>query len=150
MIGRSTEQMFSAATRQFGEGILMTDLPEEDRVKGEQREGAQPAKKKPLLSASRIALLLFVIVAAVAIVFEWRARGSYTRTVELLNERWDKAQESGEDFYRDDLEELIQGSPSKVYDEETRTETFAWGMIRARRLEVEYGDLDVVKSFRTL
>ena len=128
----------------------MTKPPEEDRGKGEQREGAEPAKKKPLLPPSRIAFLIFVIVAAVAIVLEYRAKGAYTRTVEGLNQKWEKAQEAGEGLYRDDLEELIQGSPSRARDEQNRTETFTWRGIRAHRLEVQYGNLDFVETFRTL
>jgi hypothetical protein len=128
----------------------MTDLPEQGRGKGDQREGTEPAKKKPLLPPSRIAFLIFVIVAAVAIVLEYRAKGDYTRTVELLNEKWEEAQESGDGFYRDDLEDLIQGSPSRVRDEANRTETFTWRGIRAHRLEVQYGNLDFVEGFRTI
>jgi hypothetical protein len=112
-------------------------------------EIAEPVAKKPLLPPSRIAFLVFVIVAAVAIVLELRAKGGYTRTVERLNQEWEKAQESAEGFYRDDLEELIHGSPWRAYDEENRTETFTWRGIRAHRLEVQYGNLDFVENYRT-
>ena len=128
----------------------MTDLPEEDRGKGEQGEGAQPAKKKPLLPPSRIAFLIFVIVATVAIVFEWRARGNYEATVNSLSQEYEEVQESGAGFYRDDLMDLIQGSPSSVRDEASGTEIFTWQGIRAHRLEVQYGNLDFIESFRTL
>jgi hypothetical protein len=144
----------------------MTDLPQGGRGAEQSRpeeqgtaeredvlsleEIAEPVAKKPLLPPSRIAFLIFLIVAAVAIVLELHARRGYSRTVEDLNQAWERAQESGKGVYRDDLEELIHGWPSRAYDQEKRTEIFTWRGFRAHRLEVQYGSLNFIENYQTL
>jgi len=150
----------------------MSDQPEQDRADGEldhgsedtsqeslqtpeqdetlaQGEAAEGATKKSKMPPSRIAFLVFVLVAVVVIVVELRARRSYTRTVESLNQAFEKGDQAGTGLYRKDLEKLIQGSPSRQYDEQTYTETFTWRGIRAHRLRVQYGNLDLVNSYDT-
>jgi hypothetical protein len=112
-------------------------------------EGAERPAKKRAMPPSRIAFLIFVVIASVAIVFEWRARTGYTRTVEALEQAYQTAQEKGKAFYREDLEKVIHGSPSRERDEQARTEMFTWRGIRPHRLKVEYGNLDFVHNYST-
>ena len=150
----------------------MSDQSEQDRADGEldggagdtspeiqptaeqdevltQNESAQRPPKKSKMPPSRIAFLVFVLVAAVAIVVELRARRSYTRTVEALDRAFEKLDQEGTGLYRKDLEQLIQGSPSRQSDEQARTETFTWRGIRAHRLRVQYGNFGLVSSYST-
>ena len=139
----------------------MTDLPEQGRGEGGpksgsgdagsqgQPKGERPAKKR-LLTPSRIVLCILVIVAAVAFPFEFLALNAFNRTVEDLSGVWEAAEQEGTGVDRADIEKLIHGSPSRVSDETTRSETFTWRGIRAHRLQVHYGSGDFVDSFKTL
>ncbi|MBC8871274.1 MAG: hypothetical protein H8E44_17750 [Planctomycetes bacterium] len=121
---------------------------EQDEVLAQGENAGRPPKKSKM-PPSRIAFLVFVLVAAVAIVVELRARRSYTRTVEALNQAFEKQDQEGTGLYRKDLEKLIHGSPSRQSDELARTETFTWRGIRTHHLQVQYGDLDFVSSYST-
>lgn len=127
-------------------------LPEVEQIAEVEDEVLRPEEiaerppNKSKMPPSRIAFLVFAVVAALAIVLELRARWSYTGTVESLNQAFEKA-EMG--FYREDLEKLVRGSPSRDYNEQTRTETFTWRGIRAHRLEVQYGKMNFVERYGT-
>ena len=112
-------------------------------------EIAEPPPKKPMMPPSRIAFLVFVVVAVVGIALESHARWGYTRTVKSLNQAFERDEEEGMGVYRTDLEQLVRGYPSRQYDEQADTETFTWKGIRTHRLEVQYTDLDLVKSYET-
>jgi hypothetical protein len=110
---------------------------------------AEPKPKKRRLPPSRIAFLIFVAVAAVAIVLEWRARQGYTRTVEALDRASAGAEQDAQGVYRDDLEKLIHGSPRRAYDEQARREVLTWRGIRAHRLYVQYAEGGFVRNYTT-
>lgn len=118
-------------------------------------ETSEGPARKSKMPPSRIAFLVFVVVAAVAIVVELSARRNFTRSVEALDqalekgEKYEKGEKGGSAVYRKDLDELFYGSPSKQYDEKTSTETFTWRGIRAHRLEVEYGVMEFVSRYKT-
>ena len=113
-------------------------------------EGASgPPAKKRVMPPSRVAFLVFLIIGSAAIVIEWRARSGYTRTVEALEEAYQKAQEDKDTFSREDLEELVHGSPSRTSSEQEGTEVFTWRGIRTRRLTVEYSSLGLVTKYST-
>ncbi len=112
-------------------------------------ETSEGPARKPKMPPSRIAFLVFVVVAAVAIVVELSARRNFTRSVETLEKALEKGGKDGSAVYRKDLDKLFYGSPSKQYDEKTSTETFTWRGIRAHRLEVEYGVMEFVSGFKT-
>ena len=85
---------------------------------------------------SRIAFLIFVAVSLVVIGVELRARWAYSDTVQELDQAWDAAQAKGVGIYRADVEKLLHGSPSRVYDE---TATHGDPPL-ARRFRVRPGD----------
>jgi len=122
--------------------------PEQEEVLAQDEIAERPPKKSKM-PPSRIAFLVFVLVATVAIVVELRARRSYTHTVESLNQAFEKLDQEGTGLYRKDLEQLIHGSPSRQSDEQARTETFTWRGIRAHRLRVQYGNFGLVSSYST-
>jgi hypothetical protein len=121
---------------------------QEDRVL-QQQEAAGGPRKKSKMPPSRIVFLVFVVIAAVAIGVELRARRNYTRTIEVLDQALEKGEKDGSAIYRKDLGTLVRGSPSRQYDEQTQTETFTWRGIRPHRLEVQYGRMEFVSGFRT-
>jgi hypothetical protein len=91
---------------------------------------------------------IFVVIAAVLIVLEFRARQGYTRTVEEFDQAWQAAQQEGKGVYREDLDKLIHGGPSRELDQKRGMETFTWRGLRTYRLEVQYGDVGFVTSFQ--
>jgi hypothetical protein len=123
--------------------------PPESQGEVDEGQVVQPAKKKPAMPPYRIALLVFVLIAVVAIIFELRARSAYTGTVEAIDQATEEAEQAGDGLYAEDLEKLIKGSPSREKNEETKTETFTWRGIKAHRLEVQYGVGGFVSSYRT-
>jgi hypothetical protein len=146
----------------------MNDEPEQDRPQVDDSEEVQPEgpppsaqaeevpfeeqaaapAKKPRSRVWRIACLVFVVIAAVLIVLEFRARQGYTRTVEEFDQAWQAAQQEGKGVYREDLDKLIHGGPSRELDQKRGMETFTWRGLRTYRLEVQYGDVGFVTSFQ--
>jgi hypothetical protein len=99
---------------------------------------------------SRIAFLVFVVLAAIVIILELRARSAHKGTLEAIDQAWEKAEKEGRGLYQEELDKLIQGSPSRERDEQTRTETFTWrGLLRPHRIKVEYGGGGFVKNYST-
>jgi hypothetical protein len=70
-----------------------------------------PKPKKPLLPPSRIAVLIFVIVGVVVIVLQYRARSAFQASFQAVDEAMAEANAQGQPLYREDLDELLQGSP---------------------------------------
>jgi hypothetical protein len=99
-------------------------------------------EKKPVLPPSRIAVIVFALIAAVVILFELRARSQHDKSYKAIDEAMSKAEESGGGFYKEDLDKLIVGSPSRQMNDsqETLTWTGPLGFARKYRIWVEYGD----------
>jgi hypothetical protein len=123
--------------------------PVETQPETDQEPVSQPPKKKPVMPPYRIALLVFVLIAVVAIIFELRARSAYTGTVEAIDQASEEAEQRGDGLYAKDLEELIKGSPKRERNEEKNTEVLTWRGLKAHRLEVQYGAGGFVSSYQT-
>lgn len=111
---------------------------------------AERPAKKPVMPPSRIAFLIFVAVSLVVIGVELRARWTYSDTVQELDQAWDAAQAKGVGIYRADVEKLVHGSPSRVYDEQQRTETLRWRGVFVYGLETRYDRGDFLATYKTL
>ncbi|MHC4400292.1 MAG: hypothetical protein ACYTG0_11510 [Planctomycetota bacterium] len=123
---------------------------EDSQVAPPAPAAAGPARKKPIMPPSRIALLVFVIAAAVVIVIEWNVRSAYTRTVNDLQAALDEGLQTPPGLDREGVEEHIHGSPSREYDEENRIETLTWkGLLNTHSLEIAYERSDLVGGIRT-
>ena len=116
----------------------------------DQEAAAERPAKKPVMPPSRIAFLIFVAVSLVVIGVELRARWAYSDTIRELDQAWDAAQAKGVGIYRADVEKLLHGSPSRVYDEKQRTETFRWQGVFAYGLETRYVAGDFLATYKTL
>ena len=112
--------------------------------------GPSPKTKKPLLPASRIVLLIFVAAAAVVIFLEFQARRACDNTYMAIDEAVTEAESKGGNLIRRNLDQLIQGSPQREYDDQANVEVFTWhGLLKPYRMRVEYGDGDHVKRIST-
>ena len=100
------------------------------------------APKKPILPPSRIAVIVFAIVAAVIVMLELRARGQWDRTYKAISAQMDE--EAGkEGIVKKDLDKYVQGSPKREGGKET--ELFTWsGVLQKYRMRLHYsGDMIV-------
>ncbi len=132
----------------------MTDHSDE-AVLAEVVEPTSPEKKKPLLPLSRILLLIFVAVAGMVIFMEYRAKLAYEDTVAAI----DEAMPSGEDrqanqtipdLYKQDIDDLLVGSPTREPDSATGTEVIAWnGALKSYRVKLRYVRQGRVAEFST-
>jgi DNA-directed RNA polymerase subunit RPC12/RpoP len=122
---------------------------QDDEVLSLKKATEGPAKK-PIMPPSRIAFLVFVIVAGGAAFMEWRAKSSFSATVEAVGKAFGEAQQRGDGLYREDLMEVIKGSYSTEKNDSARTEIFTWRGIRAHRLQVQYGSGEFVRDYKTL
>jgi hypothetical protein len=118
----------------------MSDAPNEPTPE------AKP--KKPLLPPSRIAVLIFVIVAAVVIVIELRARRAFQASYQAIDQAMADANETGKAVYRDDLGRYLSGSPKR--ETNAAGEVFTWrGVLQSYRIRLEYGAGGFVKEIKT-
>ena len=115
----------------------MTD-PSQPEAQGPVQASPSAKPKKPALPPSRIALLIFVLAAAVVIVLEVHARWQCTGSYKAIEDALAKDEEQGKGLYRKDLDELLCGSPSR--EMVGGTETFTWrGILRSYRMKIDYG-----------
>ncbi len=134
------------------EEILLenVDLAQQDDQAAQPQVAGHSSGKKRLLPPSRIAFLAFVAIAAVVIVVEIRARWTYTRSVQAINQAWEAAARKGKPLYRADIQRLICGWPSSEYDRLKREEIFTWRGVRTHRLQVRYGKGEFVQTYQTV
>ena len=134
----------------------MANEPEKD-VQQPTQEGQEapvtPEKKKPLLPPSRIAFLIFLVVAGVVIVMELSAKWPYEKSVRAIEEKMPENLEGEEaqkqpGLYRQDLDELLSGNPIRQPDEENRRETITWnGALKFYRVKLRYARGGYVSRF---
>ena len=118
----------------------MSDAPNEPTPE------AKP--KKPLLPPSRIAFLIFVIVAAVVIVFELRARRAFQASYQAIDQAMTEANKEGKALYRDDLGQHLSGSPKR--ETNAAGEVLTWrGVLKSYRIRLEYGAGGFVEGVKT-
>ncbi len=102
---------------------------------------AEPTKRR--LPPSRIALLVFVAVAAVVIVLELRARWSFSSTYNAVDAAIAAGNKDAEGLYRDDLDKIVRGSPARKTvqtDGDVKEELFTWrGVLQTYRMRLYYG-----------
>ncbi len=128
----------------------MTDQSDKDAV-----AKAPEPKKKPLLPLSRILLLIFVAVAGVVIVMEYRAKSAYESTVAAFEKAMPNRKDSEEDqtkpgLYEQDLDDLLVGSPTRQPDSATGTEVIAWnGALKSYRVKLRYMHQGLVAELST-
>jgi hypothetical protein len=107
-----------------------------------EREKPGPPSKKRTMPASRIALLVFVALASVAIVWELQARWSFNRSFQTVEKAMTEGERSSRGLYRKDLDDLLYGFPVREYDETAQTERITWCGVywwRPFRMQVTYG-----------
>lgn len=95
------------------------------------------APKKSLLPPSRIAVIVFAIVAVVIIVFEIRARSQWDSTYTAIGDKID----ASDGVPKSVVDQLVQGSPKRQATKES--ELFTWsGILQSYRMRVYYsGDV---------
>ncbi len=103
-----------------------------------QAEIPSPRPKKPLLPPSRIAFLIFVVIAAVVICLEFRARTAFKKTYQAVDDAMTEGNKTGRAVYKEDVEKLLRGSPRRKPD--GSGEVFTWrGVLRRYQMRLEYG-----------
>ncbi len=91
------------------------------------------APKKPLLPPSRIAVIVFAIVAVVVIVFEVRARSQWDSTYKAIGDKID----TSDGVPKSELDKLVRGSPKRQSTKDS--ELFTWsGILQSYRMRVYY------------
>ena len=109
-----------------------------------------PGPKKPLLPVSRILVLIFVVVAAGVIVLELRTRAAYNSSYEAVDAAIAAGEESGEGFFKKDVDPLLRGSPEREADP-GGGETFTWrGILQSYKMRLSYGAGDFVERIEPL
>jgi hypothetical protein len=109
-----------------------------------------PGPRKPLLPISRILVLIFVAAAAVVIVLELRTRAIYNSSYEAIDAAIAAGEESGEGFFKKDVDPLLRGSPVREADP-GGGETFTWrGILRPYKMRLSYGPGDFVERIEPL
>ncbi len=100
------------------------------------------APKKPLLPPSRIAVIVFAVVAMVVIVLEMRTRSQWDRTYKAIQKKFDE-DDSGEGIDKSVAENLIQGSPTREATNES--ELFVWsGILNSYKMRLRYAGDKVI------
>lgn len=95
--------------------------------------------KKPIMPPSRIAVIVFVLIAAVVIYLELRARSGQDKSYKAIDAAMVEGENSGDGLYKDKVEELLVGSPSR--NVQGNTEVLTWrGPLRAHKINITYGD----------
>ena len=104
-----------------------------------EREAPQP-QKRPLLSVSRIVLLIILLLAVVALVLDRRARSDHERSLKSLNEAMSAQEVKGNYCEKEDVPQHMQGSCVREVDDDGN-ETYRWAALFGLRtycLKVEY------------
>jgi|GEM_PF-2454880 hypothetical protein len=97
--------------------------------------------KKPVLPISRIVVIVFVIVAAIVIVWELRVRSQWDATYKAVASQIEDEQKP---LSKKDLDKLIQGSPQRKPDK--NQELFIWqGILQKYRMRLHYSGEMVIK-----
>jgi len=114
-----------------------------------EQTGPAEKPKKPALPPSRIAVLIFVAVAAVVIVLELRARMAFNSSYEAIDAAMINAEQTGKSFYRKDVGQLLSGSPTREADQDN-SELLTWhGILQTYRIRVYFGAGDFVQRIQT-
>jgi len=105
--------------------------------------------KKPFLSPARIVMLVFVVAASVVIVLEGRARWQFSATCRAIEQVIEPGDANGDELYRNDLDRVLCGSPSRKAGE--YSETFTWrGVFRSYRMKLRYDRRGCVDGIETV
>jgi len=112
-----------------------------------ETDAPTPKPKKPFLPPSRIALLIFVAVAAVVIVLELRAEWAFNASYEAVDRVIAEGYSTGATVYRENIGEYLSGSPTR--EVEGDSEIFTWnGPLRDHSMRLEYGVAGMVMKIR--
>jgi len=97
--------------------------------------------KKPVMPISRIVVIVFVIVAAIVIVWELRVRSQWDATYKAVASQIDDEQNP---LSKKDLDKLIRGSPRREPNQ--NQELFIWsGILQKYRMRLHYSGQMVTK-----
>ncbi|MCS7305229.1 MAG: hypothetical protein NZ602_09015 [Thermoguttaceae bacterium] len=93
--------------------------------------------KKPMMPIYRIVLIVFVIVAAIVIIWELRVRSQWNSTYSAIASQIDDEQKP---LSKKDLDKLIQGNPRREQPEGAKNqELFIWsGILQKYRMRLHY------------
>lgn len=95
---------------------------------------ADQAPKKPLLPPSRIAVIVFAIVAAIIVVFELRARSQWDGTYQALSKQ---LEDHPDGFPKSVVEEHLKGNPTREVTKDS--ELFTWsGVLQKYYMRLGY------------
>jgi len=87
---------------------------------------------------SRIAVLVFVVIAVVVIAWELNARWAWEGSFKAVGDALDEGDRSGKGFFKKDIDKLLSGSPTRTPDGKD-AEMFTWsGLLQSYRMRVQY------------
>jgi hypothetical protein len=135
VIAGNARRRFPPSNLFFEEHVPMSDAP-------------PPEPKKPILPPSRIAVLVFVVVGVIVIIFQWQAKSGWDSTYKAISAAIKEREDKG-GLFQKDLAQYIHGSPAREEDKQTHTEVFTWkGIVQSYSFEVQYDQNGFVKAIR--
>lgn len=102
--------------------------------------------RKPIMPPSRIAVLAFVVMGVIVILFQWQAKSGQDSTYKAISAAM-KEKETKGGLFQKDIAPYIHGSPAREENKQEHTELFTWkGVLQSYSFELAYGQNGFVKE----